>query len=809
MDVKPRKPRRSDLSDARRAVIEPILPPSLAAGTHRKTTVQKALHAIFHVRSTGRASWTEARRLATPRLSRMQYKSGVGHIGGNLSCLDLMIAKTLLERGLGPERFASRPAGPYAPGRHGSQKFHRREYRLDPRPSSISSSPRAPEMAREHTPAISLADKIRRLQGPILVLGASGFVGANLLRTLVAVRHDVFGTTTRKPAWRLDDLPDQQVRMVDLLIDSNLDALLNEIQPRTIFNCVAYGAYSFEVDSPLIYRTNFNFVTRLLTRLDWQSIACYVHAGSSSEYGDNAAGPAECAPLAPNSDYAVSKAAAANLIYFYGKRKNLPCANLRLYSVYGPLEDSSRLIPNVVRHGLDGTYPQFVNPAVSRDFVFVDDVTEAFVDTALNLSPADYGESINIGSGRKTTIAEVAAICRDLFGITAQPCFTMPDRHWDVQDWYANIGKARECIGWTPRACFCDGLKRTVDWYRALPDKTKYYQSSKKFGLDTVYSVSAVVACYKDNLAIPIMYDRLKATFTKLNIDFEIVFVNDCSPDDSEEVIRAISQNDRRVLGISHSRNFGSQSAFRSGMEIASKNACVLLDGDLQDPPELIEQFVTLWRQGYDVVYGRRGKREATLFMQVAYKAFYRVFDYFSYIAIPHDAGDFSLMDRRVVRSLLQFPERDLFLRGVRAFAGFKQVGVDYVRPERMFGVSTNNLLKNIGWAKKGILSFSNTPLNILSAAGTALFVISCFLAFVQIVARLAAPQLVSPGFTTTILLVLFFGSINLFAIAIVGEYIAKIFEEVKHRPLFIRKSVIRDGEVRLSGDGRLTTSGG
>ena len=240
----------------------------------------------------------------------------------------------------------------------------------------------------------------------------------------------------------------------------------------------------------------------------------------------------------------------------------------------------------------------------------------------------------------------------------------------------------------SPGPAFGDGLKRTADWYRALPDKAKYHQSSKKFGLDTVYSVSAIVACYKDNQAIPIMYERLKATFTKLNIDFEIIFVNDCSPDDTEEVIRAISRNDRRVIGITHSRNFGSQAAFRSGMEIASKNACVLLDGDLQDPPELIEQFVALWREGYDVVYGRRVKREATLFMQFAYKAFYRVFDYFSYIPIPHDAGDFSLMDKRVVQAMLQFPERDLFLRGVRAFAGFKQTGVDYVRPERMFGVT-------------------------------------------------------------------------------------------------------------------------
>lgn len=206
-------------------------------------------------------------------------------------------------------------------------------------------------------------------------------------------------------------------------------------------------------------------------------------------------------------------------------------------------------------------------------------------------------------------------------------------------------------------------------------------------------------------------------------------------------------------------------------------------------------------REGYDVVYGRRVKREATLFMQFAYKAFYRLFDYFSYVKIPHDAGDFSLIDRRVVQSLLQFPERDLFLRGVRAFAGFKQTGVDYVRPERMFGVSTNSLLKNLGWAKKGILSFTNTPLNMLSATGIVLFAFSCFLAVAQVVFRLVAPSLTPPGFTTTLVLILFFGSCNIFAVGLVGEYIAKIFEEVKHRPPFIRRSVIRDGEVRHATD--------
>jgi glycosyltransferase involved in cell wall biosynthesis len=291
----------------------------------------------------------------------------------------------------------------------------------------------------------------------------------------------------------------------------------------------------------------------------------------------------------------------------------------------------------------------------------------------------------------------------------------------------------------------------------------------------------------------------LKNVFVELNIDYEIIFVNDCSPDDSEETIRTISRNNRRVLGISHSRNFGSQAAFRSGMQIASKNACVLLDGDLQDPPELIAQFVEKWREGYDVVYGRRVERKASLPMQLAYKLFYRVFDYFSYLRIPHDAGDFSLMDRRVYEAVLQFPERDLFLRGVRAYAGFKQIGVDHVRPERMFGVTTNSLWKNLGWAKKGILSFSNLPLNLLTVAGIGLFIGSVVLMILEIFAKAFFPDSAPKGFASVLTAIIFFGSINVLAVSLAGEYIAKIFEEVKRRPHFIRRSIIRDGEIRLS----------
>ena len=647
-----------------------------------------------------------------------------------------------------------------------------------------------------------LEPKIRRLQGPILVLGASGFIGANLLRTLVQQGANAFGTYCHLPAWRLEGIPESKLIQADLLVDANLDAVLEQVKPKTVFNCIAYGAYSFEIDAKLIYETNFNLTVRILQRLATRPLACYVHSGSSSEYGDRAAGSKESDPPQPNSDYAVSKVACANLLQFYGKKKHLPCANLRLFAAYGPFEDSSRLIPTLVRLGLEGKYPPFVNRNVSRDFVYIDDVVEAYIDTALNLRESHYGDSFNIGSGQKTTIDNVARAAAQVFTISTQPTYgTMDDRKWDVVDWYSDQTKTSATLGWTASTDFVTGLQRMAEWYQTISDKESYRRSSKQFGLDTKSSVSAIIACYKDGQAIPIMYERLKRTFEELRIDYEIIFINDNSPDNSEEVIREISVRDRHVLGISHSRNFGSQSGFRSGMEIATKNACVLLDGDLQDPPEIIKEFVTRWREGYDIVYGRRVARVAPIFMQLAYKAFYRIFDKFSYVSIPHDAGDFSLIDARAVKAMLQYPERDLFLRGIRACVGFKQTGVDYVRPERVFGRTTNSLLKNLGWAKKGILSFSYTPLSMLSFFGTVLFCLSVVLGMTQLVLRLAFPDLAPKGATTIILVTLFFGSINLLGIATIGEYVAKILEETKRRPHFIRRAIIRGGEIRPASD--------
>jgi glycosyltransferase involved in cell wall biosynthesis len=316
-----------------------------------------------------------------------------------------------------------------------------------------------------------------------------------------------------------------------------------------------------------------------------------------------------------------------------------------------------------------------------------------------------------------------------------------------------------------------------------------------------VTRLTAVIACYRDAPAIPQMHERLTTTFRQLGVDYEIVFVNDASPDDARVVLASLAERDPNVVVVNHTRNFGSQSAFTSGMEIATGDAVVLLDGDLQDPPELIEKFYARWREGYDVVYGVRERRVTSLPMQLAYKLFYRVFRSLSYVSIPVDAGDFSLLDRRVVDALNALPESNRFMRGLRAWVGFRQTGVPYVRPARPYGETTNSLRRNVGWARRAIVSFSYAPLNLI--AWLALFTVglSIVAAVVTIVLRIVDPHAAPRGITTVIVVVLFIGGIQLICLSIVGSYLAHIYEEVKRRPPYIVESILNRPQPRADDD--------
>lgn len=311
-------------------------------------------------------------------------------------------------------------------------------------------------------------------------------------------------------------------------------------------------------------------------------------------------------------------------------------------------------------------------------------------------------------------------------------------------------------------------------------------------------TISCIIACYKDELAIPYMHARIVKTFQELNINYEIIFVNDSSPDNSEEVIREISKKDSNVIGINHRRNFGSQSAFLSGMKVSNGDAVVLMDGDLQDPPEIIKSFYEKWQEGYNIVYGIRNKREVSFLTQFLYKTFYRIFNKVASFKVPVDAGDFSLIDQESVREILNFKESDIFLRAIRAYIGGRQIGVPYFRPERMFGTSTNNFFKNLGWATKGILNVSRVPLTLISFTGAALFGLGI------IATIIFAFTVLSGGIdidfdTLAIILIIntFLILIVIISIAATGEYVGRILEETKQRPRYLVSSYIEDGMIK------------
>lgn len=633
----------------------------------------------------------------------------------------------------------------------------------------------------------------RRLQGPIWVLGASGFIGANLFFSLSRLRPDVFAVSRQvESSWRLLHGPYPNRIALDITQPHQVAAAIKKYRPRTVFNLSAYGAYERQNAPDRIHEVNYAGTLNLIQALLESGCDAFVQAGTSSEYGLNCAGPVESGALEPNSDYAVSKVASAYLLGYYGRFKGFPCTHLRLYSVYGPWEEHDRLIPTLVRLGLQGQYPPLVDPAISRDFLYVGDSTRAFVRAALTACRSHPGQAFNIATGTKTSMGEIAQLAKQLFKINAEPVFgSMPNRKWDLSNWYGNPLLAQAQLGWSPRLSLQEGLARTIIWEEASAPRIRLGRAAQKSE-----KLSAIIACYRDHQAIPIMHARLVKVFVNLGIDYEIIFVNDSSPTEDEKIIRQLCEQDSHVVGISHSRNFGSQSAFLSGMGIATGDAVILLDGDLQDTPETIEAFYQEWKKGFDVVFGIRVKRQSIWYMQLLYKSFYRVLRHLSDVDIPVDAGDFSLMDRKVVEHLLRLPERDVFVRGLRAWIGFKQSGVPYIRPERMFGRSTNNFLKNIWWAKKAIFSFSQKPLHYMQTLGLLIFATSVGLSLFYLVHYLLDPSTQARGITTVILLLLGLGGIQLFSLSILGDYLGKVLEEVKGRPKFIRSKVLRGQDV-------------
>ena len=298
--------------------------------------------------------------------------------------------------------------------------------------------------------------------------------------------------------------------------------------------------------------------------------------------------------------------------------------------------------------------------------------------------------------------------------------------------------------------------------------------------------ISVVIPVFNEELVIERTYERLSSVMEDMPYPYELLFVDDGSTDSSLSILDAIADRDEKAHLISFSRNFGHQAAVMAGIEYARGDAVVLIDADLQDPPEVIPQMVEKWREGYDVVYGKRTKRKGEgVFKKVTAYFFYRFLRSMTETDIPKDTGDFRLMDKRVCERMRLLREKRPFVRGLVRWVGFKQTSVEYVRDERAAGETKYPLKKMLRLATDGIFSFSYKPLKLAGYVGFALSLVSFVYIIVVICQRLFTQQ-VQPGWASLMAIILFFNGIILIMLGILGEYLGRIYEEVKDRPLYI-----------------------
>jgi len=297
---------------------------------------------------------------------------------------------------------------------------------------------------------------------------------------------------------------------------------------------------------------------------------------------------------------------------------------------------------------------------------------------------------------------------------------------------------------------------------------------------------SLIIPIYNEEETIPELYRRVSAVMDSLDDSVELILINDGSRDRSLNLMRELQERDARVCYISFARNFGHQAAVTAGLNFARGQVIVVLDADLQDPPELIPKMIESWQAGYHVVYAQRTKRKKeSWFKRLTAYVFYRLLRQLADVDIPADTGDFCLMDRQVVDVLNSMPERNRYIRGLRAWIGFRQTAVKFERDPRFAGEVKYTFKKSLALAINSLVSFSKIPLRISTYLGLFSALIALLMALLVLYWRLQQPDSPVTGLATILIAVFFLGSVQLISIGILGEYVGRIYEEVKGRPAY------------------------
>ena len=305
--------------------------------------------------------------------------------------------------------------------------------------------------------------------------------------------------------------------------------------------------------------------------------------------------------------------------------------------------------------------------------------------------------------------------------------------------------------------------------------------------------LSVVVPCYNESLNINSTHQRIKKNIEKITDNYEIIFVDDGSTDESAEILEKSAQDEKNLKVLQFSRNFGHQSAMFAGIEYSSGDGIFLIDADLQDPPEKFQEMYEKWRSGYDVVYGvRKSRKRRSFIRKILYSAYHKVFKSLSDLKNQEDLVDFCLIDSKVKNELIKLRENNVFFRGLRSWVGFKQIGIPYDQQDRELGETKYSINKLFLLALDGILNFSVKPLNFIFLTGVIMFFLSLLSIMFFLSQKLfgfsflgTSPE-EAKGFFVIIIVVLFFGGINLTALGIIGEYVGRLYKEVKDRPKYI-----------------------
>lgn len=673
----------------------------------------------------------------------------------------------------------------------------------------------------------------------VLVTGGAGYIGSHVCKALAntGMTPVAFDNLSTGHRWAVKWGP---LFVGDVGSAADLDKALTKYNPIAAIHLAGSAIASESVTDPGKYYQN-NVLTSLclLDALRRHGVGLLVFSSSCAVYGaPEIEAIDEKTALNPINPYGRSKLIVEDALRDFGRAYDFRSVALRYFNAAGADHDAeigevhdpeTHAIPNALRAAsgeipyfeLFGTDYESPDGTCVRDYIHVTDLANAHIAALTYLREGGKSIALNLGGGKGCSVKEILSAVERTTGIDVA-VRESPRRPGDAAVLVADPKLASDVLRFTPEYTDIDTIVETAwRWHQSFTLRNSRHEAARSLE-DTIrpssqvqgdlktrrsgaVDLSVVVPCFNERDVIKITHARLCDVLGRIeNIRLEIIYVDDGSNDGTDQIVRELVDSGTNAKLICLSRNFGHQPAISAGLANSNGDVVAVMDADLQDPPETVVEMLEKWREGFDIVYGVRAQRKESTVKRLAYSWYYRMWRALSNVEIPLDAGDFSLMDRRVVELLNNLPEKNRFLRGLRAWSGFRQIGLTYERRAREAGQSKYSVFKLLRLAFDGIFNFSTTPLTGVFFTGlitAALSSIGLVLIFIQRIFNISifgvSPGDI-PGFALLALIILFLGGIQIFSIGIVGEYVGRIYQEVKGRPSYIIRSVhTRSGSNR------------